>query len=746
MCFLCHRHGHFAKDCKRSQVAFAANYKFQNDNHNNDQNTHNAGACVQVNKTEHCECIKPSELKLACGKTLPIMSGACKIRNNRSMPVTPGYVGETFVETLRDTGCTGVVVQEDLVHDDQYLDYVENCLMIDGSVLRTPMAKITVDTPHFTGEVEAMVMKRPIYNLVIGNITGARPVEQPDPEWKLHSTDPDENPADLQTLENAEMVLVTPSCNMNDMQKAGVLTRAGSKKLDKALQPLKVVDTPKLPTTVNVQNLIKWQKSDTTLNKIRTNIDKKKQGDNVRWFDHENYVLYRYFQSPKVNCGNTIKQVVVPKQLREQVMMVGHDSVLAGHMGVQKTLNRIQIAFYWPGMDGDIRRYCKSCDLCQRTVPRGKVQKIPLGEMPRIDTPFKRVAIDLVGPITPMSDRGYRYILTLVDYATRYPEAIPLKHITTEDVAEALLSIYSRVGFPEEILSDLGTQFTSALMDEINRLLSIKRLNSTPYHPICNGLVEKMNGSLKAMLKKLAVEKPQDWDRYLNAILFAYREVPQDSTGYAPFELLYGRAIRGPMSILKQCWTEQCDDDDVKNSYDYVIDLKNRISETCEMARTQLLKSQKRYKKCYDRKARSRKYRVGDQVLILLPTSNNKLLLQWKGPFSITECVTPNDYALDVNGKRRVFHANMLKQYFRRVSASDNIGASLFQIAATSIIECDEINVESENFEMRDEEFLCFSQNKSDENIEDVMIDDKLSKNPKADIGKLLSDSGCIFR
>jgi hypothetical protein len=98
---------------------------------------------------------------------------------------------------------------------------------------------------------------------------------------------------------------------------------------------------------------------------------------------------------------------------------------------VFKKLNRIQIAFYWPGMEGDIRRYCKSCDMCQRTVSRGRVQKIPLGNMPLIDTPFKRVGIDLVGPITPMSDRGFRYILTVVDYSTRYPEAIPLKHITT---------------------------------------------------------------------------------------------------------------------------------------------------------------------------------------------------------------------------------------------------------------------------------------------------------------------------
>ena len=70
------------------------------------------------------------------------------------------------------------------------------------------------------------------------------------------------------------------------------------------------------------------------------------------------------------------------------------------------------------------------------------------------------MAIDVVGSIASASDKGHRYILTLVDYATRYPEAVPLKNIDTEKVAEALLDIYSRVGVTEEVLSDFGSQFT----------------------------------------------------------------------------------------------------------------------------------------------------------------------------------------------------------------------------------------------------------------------------------------------
>ena len=174
--------------------------------------------------------------------------------------------------------------------------------------------------------------------------------------------------------------------------------------------------------------------------------------------------------------------------------------------------------------------------------------------MPLIDKPFKRVAIDLVGPIGRLSEDGHRYILTLVDFATRYPEAVPLKTIDTKTVAGALVDIVSSLGVHEEILSDLGTQFVSECVKEVARHLCIKQFTTTPNHPMCNGLTEKFNGTIKSMLKRLCSEQPRQWHRYINPLLFAYREVPQESTGFSPFELLYGRAVRGPMFILKELW------------------------------------------------------------------------------------------------------------------------------------------------------------------------------------------------
>ena len=112
------------------------------------------------------------------------------------------------------------------------------------------------------------------------------------------------------------------------------------------------------------------------------------------------------------------------------------------------------------------------------------------------------------------------------------------------------------MGLPNEILSDCGAQFTSDLMREVCRLLSIKQLTTTPYHPQTNGLVERFNGTLKSIVKKLTAERPRDWDRYLPAALFAYREAPQESLGFAPFELMFGRTVRGPMAVLRELWTQ----------------------------------------------------------------------------------------------------------------------------------------------------------------------------------------------
>nr|XP_022327762.1 uncharacterized protein LOC111127056 [Crassostrea virginica] len=195
----------------------------------------------------------------------------------------------------------------------------------------------------------------------------------------------------------------------------------------------------------------------------------------------------------------------------------------------------------------------------------------------------------------------------MVDYSTRFPEAVALKGIETERVAEALFEFFTRLGISKEILSDMGTQFTSYLMKEVGRLLSIAQLTTTPYHPACSGLVEKFNGTLKQMLRRMAAERPK--------------------TG----------TVRGPMTVLREMWTKELRDPEVKSTYQYVIDLKERLEETCELAKQSLQKS------------------------------------------------------IDVHGKIKTFHANLLKWYVERKSETP-------EVLSTCVV------IEEEPFENADDE------------------------------------------
>ena len=440
--------------------------------------------------------------------------------------------------------------------------------------------------------------------------------------------------------------------------------------------------------------------------------------------------------------------MVVPQKLRSDVLKIAHDGVMSGHFGIRKTTDKTLSQFYWPHVRRDVRNYCKSCDMCQKTIPKGRVGKLPLGKMPLIDTPFTRIAIDLIGPIHPPTEEGHIFVLTVVDYATRYPKAVALKRIDTETVAEALIEIYSRVGVPREVLSDQGKQFTSDLMEDVSRLLSVKQLTTTPYHPSCNGLVERFNGTLKAMLRKCCEEQPKQWNRFIPALLFTYRDTVQDSTGYSPFQLLYGHQVRGPLTILKELWTSNIEDEEVKTTYQYVVDLRQRLEDTCKLAQEELVKNSKKYKTYYDTKAKVRSFKKGDEVLLLLPSDNNKLLMQWKGPFTIREKVNPFDYKVNIKGKIKTYHGNMLQQYHRRPNNVDDVQELETQmLSCVSVIEESEMEILQEECKEIDNKWVSveFPAYTSKESVSDVQVCNDLSPEKKAEKQELLNEFSDVF-
>ena len=594
----------------------------------------------------------------------------------------------TPVSVLRDSGSSLCVVKSVLVKPEQYTGEYKKVEMIDGTIKEFPVAIVEIDSPYLSRQVEALSMPNCLCEVVIGNVSGARDANDPDLTWvpKVSTfskfVDPglstDQSPLNGRCPQNRppeadfgepEGDLGEPEGRLKDSSREKGLmveTRAQTEKKGRPVKPLKVLKS--IPE-VSPEEFRSCQKADQSLKPLWDKARAPDDGKSKYIFIVRHDLLYR---KARYETEKYPTVLVVPVNYRLAVMQIAHESAFSGHFGINNTLKKVQTQFFWPGMVDEVNRFCRSCDVCQKTIDKGRVPKVPLGKMPIMDTPFQRITLDLVG-LHPPTERGHMYILTIIDYATRYCEALPLKTITTVEVAEALLQVYSRVGVPLEVQSDLGTQFVSDLMKEVSRLLSIKGVTSTRYHPISNGLVERYNGLIKRILRKMCTEQPKQWDRYLPALMFSLREIPSSSLGYSPFELLYGRNVRGPMEILHELWSNETLNNERKSEYQYVIDLHERLVKTWDLAKLSLNEMAQKYKRYYDQKAKPRKLKVGDKVLVLLPSSSNKLLLKWKGPYPVVQVKYENDYVIDMDGSQKLFHINLLKKYFDR--AEENLAS-----------------------------------------------------------------------
>jgi len=416
---------------------------------------------------------------------------------------------------------------------------------------------------------------------------------------------------------------------------------------------------------VDRAELIRLQQSDPDLQTLYKLVDKIEHPYSVRFG-----VLVRAWKDKLSPQEATFHQIVVPTNLRAKLLSVAHDIPAAGHLGVAKTKDRLSRHFYWPSLSKDVKDFCRSCDVCQRLGKGPTNLPAPLHNLPLVSEPFCQVAIDIVGPLPVCKDTGNRFILTVLDLCTHYPEAIPLKQHTAQDVAQALGNVFSHFGFPQEILSDQGSDFMSALMQIFLTDFGINQIRTSPYHPQTNGACERFNGTLKSMLRSLTEKFPDTWDAALPWILFAYREVPVETLGCSPFDLLFGRSVAGPLSLLKSAWLRESDLQGAKrNVVEFILDTRERLRHALEMANEHATKERTKSKTWYDRRACQRVFQPGDKVLVLLPIPGHPLHAKFHGPYVVEQQLGPVDYVISTPDRRktkRVCHINLLKEYHER--------------------------------------------------------------------------------
>ena len=404
------------------------------------------------------------------------------------------------------------------------------------------------------------------------------------------------------------------------------------------------------------EELKRLQEEDAEINKIKSSITLE---NNSVYYLSEEQLLYRRRESYQRN-----DQLLAPATIILKILQLYHNSIYSAHPGQKKTQEIILRDFYWPAIRKDVKNFVEKCHSCnmRKTNPQPPVemQKSPVPSLV-----WGRISLDLVGPLNRTQNNN-KYILTCVDFLTRYPVCIPIADIKAETVAKAFVEkIITQYGIPREILTDCGTQFIGKLFKEICKLLEITKLQTTPYHPAANGIIERMHKTLKTMISHFVSDYNDSWDEILPYCLMAYRNIPHEATKESPFFLMFGRDMELPIHLtIKENRVKYNLDDN------YVTELLTKMQMAHVTAKENIEKSiNKRCEKFNHRKTR-REFMLGDVVYMYSPAVqgnilSRKLQTKWRGPYRIIEKKGPVTFKIkEIHGKKEhMVHADRLKLY-----------------------------------------------------------------------------------
>ncbi|CAM2714261.1 unnamed protein product [Rotaria socialis] len=352
--------------------------------------------------------------------------------------------------------------------------------------------------------------------------------------------------------------------------------------------------------------------------KIQNIIKNISTNSNQHQFILQDNILYKIIRC--FNSSNRLSKVIyLPRSMINPLLKACHDDPLSGaHFSTDRMYYKIRPHFWWPGMKTSIQSYIKSCSLCKQfNVDRAKKH----GHLHSISPPtepFALIGIDFCGPL-PRTPRENQYVLVITDYFTRFITAIALPNCTADITARALFEdFFCKFGIPSVILSDRGTHFQNKLMENLQNLIGYHHIYSTPYHPQTNGIVERFNATFVAQVSKLQNTQHNNWDEYLQAVVFAYNTGVHKTTKFSPYELLYGRPARLPIHIQPKEFT-------FSKPNDYFVQLKKTLRLFHQASRENILSQQRTNQAYYNRNRRDPQLKLGDKVLTRVHIANGKL-------------------------------------------------------------------------------------------------------------------------
>lgn len=590
--------------------------------------------------------------------------------------VSEGYVSpidnqarERKIKILRDSGADislllkNTVPTSKLTHTGQYA-----LISTMAGTLTAPLHRIQLKSNYFTGSVIVGIVKKFPYrgiSLLLGSDIAKNQVHPVLKETK--------DSVQCRNTENSVCVITRA---MEKQQMTDESTKKPEPTPEIDLQATFMADVLGGHSSHTDQNnlsprqlLILAQGKDPEIGKLKE--EAKNEGEletmAAGYYLRDELLMrkWRGKENDDETCSE-VHQIVVPNVYRKDILHMAHDSPYAGHLGIQKTFDRILPYFFWPGLRRDVTSFCRSCHVCQMVgKPNQTIPVAPLRPIPAFSEPFSHIIIDCVGPL-PKTKAGHQYLFTIMCSATRFPEAIPLRSINADKISDALIGFFTRYGLPKTVQSDQGSNFTSKLFRQVLERLGIRHAVSSAYHPQSQGALERYHQTLKNMLRTFCFEHNDDWDRGIPFALFATREAVQESLGFSPFELVFGHTVRGPLKLLQETWLSSTEDTGLLT---YVENFKNRLYNALKVVRSNLLQAQDKMKVYYDVNARTRIFQPGDKVLMLTPLSGQPLSAKFTGPYEVMAKLSEVNYLVKTPDRRksqRVCHINMLKPYITR--------------------------------------------------------------------------------
>ena len=376
-------------------------------------------------------------------------------------------------------------------------------------------------------------------------------------------------------------------------------------------------------------------------------------------------LLYKRI-SPSITSPHELA-LVLPVRYQREIISLSHNGLLSGHFGVRKTQQRIEALFFFPGMRKKIRQHIRCCDKCQLVAPLRTKERVPLQHLDvTAQHAFNDISVDVLGGQLPVTKRKNRYILSIICNVTKFLHLIPLTNIKAETIANKLIEYFAFTGLPQIIRSDNMPAFRSEILEAMRRKLGIEARFSAPFHFMSHGAIERVQATVENVLRKLLMEHKQ-WDEQLPYVLFALREIPHSTTGLSPAELVFGHKFRGLLHVARDIWTRH-DDPMMKcknmSTVRYIEQLRQRIDSALKVASDNSRTARERMKSQYDKRVTVRELSPNDLALVLLPTSGNKLLATWSGPYKVLRGCGNGNYELQVGKRKATYHINSLRKYY----------------------------------------------------------------------------------